>query len=372
VNPCLPGQAISDAAAGDTLYFKFGSYMDGLSDPYLTIDKAVSLIGGWDGAPAGEVFVDPDMYEVVINGGGTRSLFRVNDTGGTGGLITITGFKFQNGYESPSGGAINIQNGRVDIVGNLFQENIAGSYGGAIYTGSSYDVHILNNSFVGNEVTYGGGSIFAATSSATTLIEGNTFIGGNADYGTAIHNDNCPLEITRNLFKDNPGSSTIDLYSNGYSSTVRNNIIVRPTQTAIALGGTNTSPHQISNNTIVGAQYGIQPVNSSANIVNNIISYTNSSILTSSGTLSGSNNLFYENGSDLNPLTAPVYEDPMFVDPSADDYHLDKESPAVDAGAVVTLDEDYDGDERPIGDGYDIGADEVKSQFFGFLPLFMK
>jgi hypothetical protein len=122
----------------------------------------------------------------------------------------------------------------------------------------------------------------------------------------------------------------------------------------------------------VGAQYGIQPVNSSANIVNNIISYTNSSILTSSGTLSGSNNLFYENGSDLNPLTAPVYEDPMFVDPSADDYHLDKESPAVDAGAVVTLDEDYDGDERPIGDGYDIGADEVKSQFFGFLPLFMK
>jgi hypothetical protein len=123
----------------------------------------------------------------------------------------------------------------------------------------------------------------------------------------------------------------------------------------------------------MNVRFGISPTSSFVNISNNIIAYTFSfSIFNSSGTMVGSNNLFYENGGNSYPLTNPVYEDPMFVDPSADDYHLDKESPAVDAGAVVTLDEDYDGDERPIGDGYDIGADEVKRQFFGFLPLFMK
>ena len=185
---------------------------------------------------------DPDMYEVVINGGSARSLFHVNDTSGTGGLITITGFFFQNGYANPSGSAIYVQNGRVDIVGNMFRENIAGSYGGAIYVGSTYDVQIMNNSFVGNEVTWGGGSIYAASSSATTLIAGNKFTGGAANYGTAIHNDSCRLIINGNLFKDNPGNSTIYLYSNSDSSIVSNNFLVRSTQAAIYLGGTSTTP----------------------------------------------------------------------------------------------------------------------------------
>ncbi|MBG0785530.1 MAG: DUF1565 domain-containing protein [Anaerolineaceae bacterium] len=371
-NPCLPVQAMNDAVAGDTIYFKEGEYIDVVSDPYLLIDKAVSLIGGWDGAPTGEVVVDPDLYEVVINGGSTRSLFHVNDTSGTGDLITITGFKFQNGYNNPSGGAIYIINGRVDIVDNMFQENTAGSYGGAIYTGSSYDVHILDNSFVGNEVTWGGGSIYAMCST-TVLIEGNVFIGGAADYGTAIHSDSCNVNINANLFKDNPGTSTIDIYSYSIGSTISNNFLIRSDQYAIYLMGENTTRHEIVNNTIMNVRYGISPTSSFVNISNNIIAYTFSfSIFNSSGTMVGSNNLFYENGGNSYPLTNPVYEDPMFVDPSTDDYHLDKESPAVDAGAVVTLDEDYDGDERPIGDGYDIGADEVKSQFFGFLPLFMK
>jgi hypothetical protein len=371
-NPCEPGQAMANAVAGDTIYFMNGAYTNPLYDPYLTINKPISLVGGWNGAPSGDLIVDPDMYEVVINGGSTRSLFVVNDISGAGGLITITGFAFKYGYASPSGGAIYIQSGRVDITGNLFQENIAGSYGGAIYVGSGEDVHILNNSFVGNEVTWGGGSIFAGTSSATTLIEGNVFTGGNADYGTAIHSDNCHLVINGNLFKDNPGHYTIDLYSNSIGSTISNNFIIRSTQNSINLSGANTTSYEVINNTIMNAQFGISPTNSLAIVSNNIITQTNYSINNSTGALSGSNNLFFGNTNDPNPLTDPVYNDPVFINPSADNYHLGDESPAIDAGVVVALSEDYDGDERPIGDRFDIGADEVKGGFFTYLPFIVR
>ena len=40
---------------------------------------------------------------------------------------------------------------------------------------------------------------------------------------------------------------------------------------------------------------------------------------------------------------------------------IQEDSPAINAGTTVSLDEDYDGESRPMGGGYDIGADEVSS-----------
>ncbi len=50
--------------------------------------------------------------------------------------------------------------------------------------------------------------------------------------------------------------------------------------------------------------------------------------------------------------------DPMFVNPIASDFHLKPTSPAVDAVSSGPPD-DFEGDARPQGAGYDIGADEV-------------
>jgi hypothetical protein len=57
-------------------------------------------------------------------------------------------------------------------------------------------------------------------------------------------------------------------------------------------------------------------------------------------------------------------EDPLFVDPTNDDYHLSYNSPCKDAGAAENApDIDFDGDSRPQGLVYDIGADEYVSIF---------
>jgi parallel beta-helix repeat protein len=51
--------------------------------------------------------------------------------------------------------------------------------------------------------------------------------------------------------------------------------------------------------------------------------------------------------------------DPLFINSAANDYHLQVGSPAIDAGVQVNdVSNDYDGNTRPIGRGFDIGAYE--------------
>jgi hypothetical protein len=68
-----------------------------------------------------------------------------------------------------------------------------------------------------------------------------------------------------------------------------------------------------------------------------------------------------------------VEGDPRFVDAPAGDLHLRPESPAIDhASATAAPAEDWDGDPRPGGAGYDIGADEYAERFSLYLPLVVR
>jgi hypothetical protein len=58
------------------------------------------------------------------------------------------------------------------------------------------------------------------------------------------------------------------------------------------------------------------------------------------------------------PVPGAMSTDPLFQDSSTHDYHLASNSPArdaVDAGPAT----DFEGDARPQGARYDIGADEA-------------
>ena len=50
--------------------------------------------------------------------------------------------------------------------------------------------------------------------------------------------------------------------------------------------------------------------------------------------------------------------DPAFVDAAGGNYHICAASPAIDQGGNAGVSTDVDGQPRPMGAGYDIGADE--------------
>jgi CSLREA domain-containing protein len=86
------------------------------------------------------------------------------------------------------------------------------------------------------------------------------------------------------------------------------------------------------------------------------VSYPASSTVTMDYTLWYSNTTSnYSSGvTDTNPRSG----DPAFVDPAAWDYHIGSGSAAIDQGTNAGVTTDLDGDARPYGSGYDIGADE--------------
>lgn len=53
------------------------------------------------------------------------------------------------------------------------------------------------------------------------------------------------------------------------------------------------------------------------------------------------------------------FDDPVFLEPDTGNYHIGLNSAAIDRGIAADTYEDIDGDPRPQGAGYDIGADET-------------
>ncbi len=62
---------------------------------------------------------------------------------------------------------------------------------------------------------------------------------------------------------------------------------------------------------------------------------------------------------------------PAFINPVAGDYHIAFDSAAIDTGISTGFSTDIDGNSRPTGLGYDIGADEWTGYYL-YLPLMLK
>ncbi len=123
-----------------------------------------------------------------------------------------------------------------------------------------------------------------------------------------------------------------------------------------------------------------------ATVTNNIISRTvpgttigvdvnGSAILT----LTHNNILTHATQYRVNEVTLPlpttnIAQDPQFVNGDRDDFHIKAGSPAVDSGTPVAVALDIDGDKRPQGSGFDMGADEYlqEGRTYNFLPIIVK
>jgi len=188
--------------------------------------------------------------------------------------------------------------------------------------------------------------------------------------------------VSNNIISSNgnPNNATTDfaIFCNNSSLTISNNLIMDNLEVAIYTSWSGSDSALILNNTIANNvdDHGVWCYESSPTIKNNIIIGNNGGIVaiySSFPEISYNDvwnntwaNYDEQTGSSCEPGIGDISADPMFVDAANGDYHLQYNSPCIDAGtnAPELPDYDFDGDSRILdgdNDGtavVDMGADE--------------
>ncbi len=263
--------------------------------------------------------------------------------------------------------------------------NDACASGGGI-SGGPDGVMIQGNSIIGNRTNYNGSGLgaglyqwFGSASYLNNLIMENL---GSAD-SQAVYLGYSASRFEGNRVVDNAPMDGIELFNGtGSDPTLVNNVIVRNGAHALVAHGYVNYPLTVNlrHNTLVGSGsgYGIYVETGyvTLSLINTIIAGHTWSIANTSpasSTVSANHTLFWANTHDDLRGTSPVDGDPAFA---ADGYHLGSScSAAIDAGLSAVVMTDIDGETRPQGHGYDIGADEFPTGFacwHVYLPLVLR
>jgi uncharacterized repeat protein (TIGR01451 family) len=279
------------------------------------------------------------------------------------------------------GGGLYIEFGHVVVSNNVFHRNSSG-LGGAIYLFYT-DADLTNNQMISNTaVSSGGGGVYIYGSDAR--LTGNQIRENHAFGGGGIEMIGGNLVFYGNTVANNTADHTGGILMTHADGIITNNIIADNHSTTNAAGvmiwGSSTPWNppitvRMHYNTItrntgdVGAGVLLADANLITMTNNAIMSqtvgiYADRSNVNLEGTLWGSG--AWANGKDwevyqstLTTGTVNVWGDPGFIDPDNGNYHIGSSSTAIDAGVDAGIYTDIDGEPRPFGTGFDIGADEA-------------
>ncbi len=319
--------------------------------------------------------------------------FNVNDTD----IISLNN-RFNNNIvyydnlDSKSGIVLEGSKNNVYILDNYFFGNISNSNGGSIYiSGQDNYMSIIHNSFTYNYSKYGSGSSVYLDIYDNSYAEvlNNTFTYNSSKSGGAINIDvkNASVFVGNNIFNqnhtfsDNPDNEFGGgININSIDSTVyfMNNTLYS-NYTYGSGGGLSVFVDNKSNikllNNIFWENYSIKEDNDIIFDIyidnKHISSNDNDAINIETGIDIFNNvysNLVAEDPSLLNLENNLVKVDPKLKNPEGWDFHLDNDSPCIDAGILPEdinipseFFKDIDDEPRVIGDSIDIGADEFSN-----------
>lgn len=394
--PCYAAvQAAVDAAnPGDVIKVRQGAYAGvgprpapiGYHGPAvitqsLYISKTVSIQGGYGAAfaepPSPEtnpttldaqgqgrvIFVDRDISATIeglrITGGDATGLkgdhWSLDAGGGLFLWHSAPAASISNnrvsGNRAVVGGGVYVYEGAPTFRSNSVASNTSGDLGGGLFLYSS-DATITANTISSNTGGGGAGGLFAyyrqPTISANVVVLNST----NGRGGGMYLQGGAPV-LTNNVIADNQakgggsGLCLLDSSPQLLHTTIAGNH-----------GGDGSGVYAFS----------LQKP-SSVTLTNTILVGHKVGIAAGQGyTATLSATLWHDNDSNLtgNVVHADDYsDDPLF---ESDGYHLTSDSPAVDRGVDAGVTRDMDGQPRPQGAGYDIGADEY-GHWPTYLPL---
>jgi hypothetical protein len=244
-----------------------------------------------------------EVENVEIYSNTTRGIHLVNGDDD----INIVDSEIHSHNVSGPGAALSNNNGAtVTITGSVIRDNTTSGDGGAFYVnGGTASLTVTNSTITGNQGVNGG---VIRTNSGPTVSLVNTTVADNQSTNGGV------------FYICTTGSTTIT------NSIFWNNT---------ASSGNGANIHKICGGGNIGT-----------------ISYSN--ISTTSPSIYNAS--FTDGGGNISPA-----QDPLFVSPGTDDYHIQSGSPCRDAIPAASYSgpaDDIDGGSRPVNTDYDMGADE--------------
>jgi predicted outer membrane repeat protein len=332
--------------------------------------------GSWGGGAEafGPIQVFDSLFQnnrTQANGGGLSS----------GSTVFVTNSQFINntaqGDGTLGGGAIGASLS-ITAHDSQFNGNTANtSPGGALAT--TQNLYLYRSDFSGNTATLGdGGALWARGSatldrvnlasnqsgrggavfiSGTITISDSQFVNNFANSGGGLYHAAGDGRIVNSLFARNAASSNVGMA-----------LYLAPTGTLQVLFTTIAAPTLMSGEA-VRITFG------NVEIQDTIVTSHTTGLSRFGGTVFQDYNLLFGNTSPtfgvISGGTHNTNGDPGFLNPTADDYHIELGSAAVDAGVDVGVHADIDGQSRPQGAGFDVGYDEI-ALFGVYLPVVIR
>lgn len=418
--PCYAGvqAAVDAAAAGDEIRVAAGTYTGVSTREGVTqlayIDRTVSIRGGYttDNWTTPDPTANPTTLDAQGQG---RVLYVTANTTPTIEGLRITGgdasglgggyFGFDCGggvyvdhgtaavqlsnnailsNRARVGGGICLYYGAATLTGNEISLNTAEGSGGGLWLDRTDGAVLHSNTIFSNSADQGGGAYLLW--GGTSLLKDNVIDSNVVAFnGAGLYVDENAVTLDGNLIRGNVVSVGGPNWWNGgggvqmrVSDAVLVNNAIIDNQSAATGGGIKIrgGTVRMSHNTFArntsedgsGVQVLAEPSGWGAcNLVLNntvLVSHSVGITVTGGNTVTVDGVLWHNTPITLlqavgaNVTVQNQYQgDPAFA---ADGYHLTSGSAAIDRGIDADVASDIDGDVRPMGHGYDLGADEVR------------
>jgi hypothetical protein len=351
-----------------------------------TLLDGLTITGGrGTGAAGGGVFIDSNGSLTIANcriadnsadyGGG---LFQ----GSNSGRVVISNSRVELNTTSNHGGGLYV-GGNVTMTDTQVLSNTAIEHGGGLHVNSG-DTNLVGGLFRNNRTSNGNGG--GVNLNANVSVSGTQFISntaGGSGGGLLQWNANYTVTVTSAHFEHNTaGAEGGALWMRG-NATATNLVMIDNAANAhgsgvLLMGSTSHFLQATIARNGGGEGSGISVVNdgtrySTLALTNTIlVSQTVGISVTTGNTATLNGVLWFGNGVNTGGAGSFNVQNATTGDPAfaADGYHLTSRSVAIDHGVNSGVTTDIDGDPRPMGAGYDLGADEFR--FTIYLPLVIR
>jgi uncharacterized repeat protein (TIGR01451 family) len=346
------------------------------------VDKSITIRGGY--TTTNWTTPDPEANPTTLDAlGEGRVLYITGEVSPTIEGLRITGGD-ASGLDSElsglgggwyAGGGVYVVSATATISDNRIYDNRAPetmSLGGGVYLERSSSM-VAGNTIFGNTACFGGGIQAYLTSNT---LSGNTVMSNTANWhggGMCLWGGD---DVIGNIVVGNttPGNGGGMFLGSSGSNSLVNNIVADNhaggSGSGLYIDGSSQLWHTTVAHNTGGDGSGIYVTEglslTSVVFTNTIVSQQVVGISVTVGNTVTVNGILWHNVYDevSQSLTATVnlqnqhWGNASFVYPDGGDYHIDADSAAIDRGVDAVIGTDVDGESRPIGAGYDLGADE--------------